>query len=65
MNLVIGVPVLVKNVQKSPVASHIKACVLFSNSAVKVEVSEAYINIEMTRERISFTYDTRDMLLSL
>ena len=42
-----------------------KACVLFSNSAVKVHDSQAYINMEMTRERISFTFDPRDMLLSL
>ena len=42
-----------------------QACVLFSNSAVKVHDSQAYINMEMTRERISFTFDPRDMLLSL
>ena len=40
-------------------------CVLFSNSAVKVHDSQAYRNMEMTRERISFTFDPRDMLLSL
>ena len=39
-----------------------KACVLFSNSAVKVHHSQAYRNMEMTRERISFTFDPRDML---
>ena len=42
-----------------------KACVLFSNSAVKVHDSQAYRNMEMTRERISFIFDPRDMLLSL
>ena len=42
-----------------------KACILFSNSAVKVHDSQAYRNREMTRERISFTFDPRDMLLSL
>ena len=42
-----------------------KACVLFSNSAVKVHDSQAYRNMEMTRERISFTFDPKDMLLSL
>ena len=42
-----------------------KACVLFSNSAVKVQGSQAYRNMEMTRERISFTFDPRDKLLSL
>ena len=42
-----------------------KACVLFSYSAVKVHDSQAYRNMEMTRERISFTFDLRDMLLSL
>ena len=42
-----------------------KACVLFSNSAAKVHDSQAYRNMEMTRERISFTFDPRDMLLSL
>ena len=42
-----------------------KACVLFSNSAVKFHDSQAYRKMEMTRERISFTFDPRDMLLSL
>ena len=42
-----------------------KACVLFSNSAVKVYDSQANRNMEMARERISFTFDPRDMLLSL
>ena len=37
----------------------------FSNSAVKVHDSQAYRNMEMTRERISFTFDPRDTLLSL
>ena len=31
-------------------------CVFFSNSAVKVHDSQAYKNMEMTRERISFTF---------
>ena len=38
---------------------------LFSNSAGKVHDSQAYRNVEMTRERIGFTFDPRDMLLSL
>ena len=42
-----------------------KPKVLFSNSAVKVHDSQAYRNVEMTTERISFTCDSRDMLLSL
>ena len=42
-----------------------KACVLFFNSAVKVNDSQAHRNMEMTRERISFTLDPRDMVLSL
>ena len=37
----------------------------FSLTAVKVHDSQAYRNMEMTRERISFTFDPRDMLLSL
>ena len=41
-----------------------KACALFSNSADKVHNSQANRNMEMTRERISFTFDPRDMLLS-
>ena len=36
---------------------------LFSNSAVKVHDSLAYRNLAMSRERISFTFDPRDMLL--
>ena len=41
--------------------------VFFSNCAVKVHDSQAmaYRNMEMTRERISFTLDPRDTLLSL
>ena len=42
-----------------------KACVLFSSSAAKVHDSQAYRNMDMTRKRISFTFDPRDMLLSL
>ena len=58
--------VLVRTVQKPSVASHLisKVCVLFSNSAVNIHDSQAYRNMEMTRERISFTFDPRDMLLS-
>ena len=42
-----------------------KPAFFFSNSAVKVHDSQAYRNMGMTRERISFTFDPRDMLLSL
>ena len=42
-----------------------KGCILFSNSAVKVHDSQAYRNMGMTRERISFTFDPIDMLLFL
>ena len=42
-----------------------KPCVLFSSSAVKIHDSHAYRNMDMTRERISFTFDSRDILLSL
>ena len=42
-----------------------RACILFSNSAVKVHDSQANRNTEMTRERISFTFDLGDMLLFL
>ena len=37
----------------------------FSDSAVKVHDSQTYINMEMTRACISFTFDPRDMLLSV
>ena len=37
----------------------------FSNSAVKVYDSQAYRNMEMIIERTSFTFDLRNMLLSL
>ena len=47
------------------VASHLKTCVLFSNSAVKVHDSQAYRNTQKTMERVSFTSDPRNMLLSL
>ena len=42
-----------------------KACALFSNYAVMVHDSKACIYMEMTRMRISFTFDPRNMLLSL
>ena len=42
-----------------------KVCVHFSNSAVKVHDSQAYRNMEMTRERINFTFDLGNMLLFL
>ena len=55
------------SIASGSISSHLisKACVLFSNSAVKVHDSQAYINMEMPRKRISFTFDPRDMLLSL
>ena len=37
----------------------------FSLTLVKVHNLQAYRNMEMTRKRISFTFDPRDMLLSL
>ena len=42
-----------------------KACVFFTYSAVKVHDLQTYRNMEMTRERISFTFDPRDTLLFL
>ena len=39
-----------------------KSCVFFSNFAVKVYELQAYLNMEMTRKRISFDFDTRDLL---
>ena len=41
-----------------------KACFFFSNSVVNVHVSQAYRNMEMTRERISFTFDPRIVVIS-
>ena len=42
-----------------------KACVLFCSSAVKFHDSQAYRNMKRTRERNSFTFVSRDMLLFL
>ena len=42
-----------------------KVCFLLSSFAINVHASQAYRNIEMTRERIRFTFESRDMLLSL
>ena len=42
----------------------LKACVLFSNSAVKIYDSQAYRIMKMSRKRIGFTFDPRSMLLS-
>ena len=39
-------------------------CVLFSNSAVKVDDPQAYRNVEMTRERIDFNFDQRYAVIS-
>ena len=38
-----------------------KDLTLFSNSVVKVHDSEAYRNMDMTRERITFIFDSRDI----
>ena len=62
MNLIIGNMILVQNVQKPPVASHLKSLRFFSNSAVKIHDSQAYRNMEMKRELI--TIDQRNMVLS-
>ena len=45
--------------------SHLKGLGLFSSSAAKVHDSHAYRNMDMIRERISFTFGPRDMLLLL
>ena len=57
--------VLVRNVTSPLIASHLKGQFLFSTSAVEVHDPQAYRNIGMTREHISFTFDPRDMFLSL
>ena len=65
-NLLIGNMVLVPNAQYPQIASHLKGLrFFFSNSTVKVYDSQVYKNMEMTRKRISFTFDPRDMLVSL
>ena len=64
-NVLIGHVVFVWNIKLSPIASHLKDLCFFSNFAVKVHKSQAYRNMEMTRERISFTFYPRDTLLSL
>ena len=40
-----------------------KVCILFPDSAVEVHDSQVYRNMEMARERISFTFDQSNMLL--
>ena len=40
------------------------ACTLLCSSAVRVHVSHAYRNIDMTSDRISLIYDRRVMFLS-
>ena len=44
---------------------HLKGLCRFLSCAVKINGSEAYINMIMIRECTSFTVDPRDMLLSL
>ena len=41
------------------------ACILFSSADIKARDSQAYRNMDMARERISYTFDPWDMLLSL
>ena len=53
-NLLFGNMVLVRNVQMCSIASQLN-----------VVNSQAYKNMEMTREHISFTFDPIDMLFSL
>ena len=40
------------------------ACILLSNSAVSVQDSHAYKNMDMTNERISLIFELRSMFLS-
>ena len=47
------------------VASHLKGLYIYTISADKVHYSQAYRNMEMTRKRISFAFDPKDMFLSL
>ena len=64
MNLFIGYMVLVQkmfNYLREHLIS--KTCVLKSSSAVKGHASQAYRNMEMTWERIRFSFDPRDVLL--
>ena len=62
-NLLICNMVLIGNVKKSFCIMSSETCVLFSNSAVKVPDSQSYRNMEMTRERISFIFDPRDIVV--
>ena len=41
------------------------SCVLFSISVVKLHDPRAYRNMNLTRQRFSFNFNPRDMLLSL
>ena len=56
-NLLIGNMVLVRNVPQ--VAYHLKG-LLFSLTVVKVHDSQAYRNMEMTREGIRFTFGPKE-----
>ena len=68
VDLFISKLVLARNVREPSITSHLRSLLPFSNFAIKVYDSHAYMhteNMEMTRECISFTFDPRDMLLSL
>ena len=65
MNIFTGYEHPCTNCSVAPVASHLKGLHSFSNSAVKVPDSQAYRNMEMTRELVDFTFDQRDTLLTL
>ena len=64
-NLLIGNMILVQTVQQPLVASHLKGLCSILKLSVTVHDSQAYRNMEMTRDRISFYFHPRDMLLSL
>ena len=54
----------VGDAQESSKASHFCSYYLFSNSAVRVHVSQAYRKIEMTKDRISLILELSAMFLS-
>ena len=64
-NLLVRHMVFVGNVKKSSIVSHLKDSVLLSSSAVKVQLSHAYKNVNKMSVHISLTLETSEMYLSV
>ena len=63
-NFLVRHMVFVGNIQKSPIASHLKGLILRFISAVKVHLPQAYRKVDKMSVRISLTLEASEMVLS-